>query len=115
MIGCCSAAACLDACRFGEESQQPTLPHVRQTRRWTHAPPIFRHSSQPAKSSGGSTLIWSRWVQVAMNPVWQAWQARPIPRLEPMARTAAQLLVECLEAEGVQHVFGIPGEETLDL
>src|SRR3954466_16366868 len=32
-----------------------------------------------------------------------------------MPRTAAQLLVECLEAEGVEHVFGIPGEETLDL
>ena len=32
-----------------------------------------------------------------------------------MARTAAQLLVECLEAEGVEHVFGIPGEETLEL
>jgi acetolactate synthase I/II/III large subunit len=32
-----------------------------------------------------------------------------------MPRTAAQLLVECLEAEGVKHVFGIPGEETLDL
>lgn len=28
---------------------------------------------------------------------------------------AAQLLVRCLEAEGAQHVFGIPGEETLDL
>ncbi len=25
------------------------------------------------------------------------------------------MFVECLEAEGVQHVFGIPGEETLDL
>ena len=23
--------------------------------------------------------------------------------------------MECLEAEGVKHVFGIPGEETLDL
>src|SRR4029450_10997245 len=23
--------------------------------------------------------------------------------------------VQCLEAEGVRHVFGIPGEETLDL
>src|SRR5436189_395064 len=32
-----------------------------------------------------------------------------------MARTAANLLVECLESEGVEHVFGIPGEETLDL
>jgi acetolactate synthase-1/2/3 large subunit len=28
---------------------------------------------------------------------------------------AAQVFVECLEAEGVKHVFGIPGEETLDL
>ena len=32
-----------------------------------------------------------------------------------MAPTAAELLVECLAAEGVTHVFGIPGEETLDL
>jgi acetolactate synthase I/II/III large subunit len=30
-------------------------------------------------------------------------------------KTAAQLFVECLEGEGVKHVFGIPGEETLDL
>ena len=29
--------------------------------------------------------------------------------------TVAQLLVECLAAEGVERVFGIPGEETLDL
>ena len=29
-------------------------------------------------------------------------------------RTAADVFVECLEAEGVGHVFGIPGEETLD-
>ncbi|HEX5956315.1 MAG TPA: acetolactate synthase large subunit [Solirubrobacterales bacterium] len=32
-----------------------------------------------------------------------------------MSPTAAELLVRCLEAEGVQYVFGIPGEETLDL
>ena len=30
-------------------------------------------------------------------------------------REASDLFVECLEAEGVKHVFGIPGEETLDL
>jgi len=30
-------------------------------------------------------------------------------------RRASDLLVQCLEAEGVRHVFGIPGEETLDL
>src|SRR5919206_1610917 len=29
--------------------------------------------------------------------------------------TAAELFVRCLENEGVEHVFGIPGEETLDL
>jgi acetolactate synthase-1/2/3 large subunit len=29
--------------------------------------------------------------------------------------TAAELLVRCLESEGVEYVFGIPGEETLDL
>ncbi len=30
-------------------------------------------------------------------------------------RKASKVFVECLEAEGVKHVFGIPGEETLDL
>ncbi len=30
-------------------------------------------------------------------------------------RSASDLLVECLRAEGVDRVFGIPGEETLDL
>ena len=32
-----------------------------------------------------------------------------------MAITAAELLVRCLESEGVRYVFGIPGEETVDL
>ncbi|MEA2331365.1 MAG: acetolactate synthase large subunit [Thermoleophilaceae bacterium] len=31
------------------------------------------------------------------------------------ARKASDVFVDCLEAEGVKHVFGIPGEETLDL
>ncbi|MGZ4165420.1 MAG: acetolactate synthase large subunit [Solirubrobacteraceae bacterium] len=30
-------------------------------------------------------------------------------------RKASDVFVECLEAEGVKYVFGIPGEETLDL
>jgi acetolactate synthase-1/2/3 large subunit len=30
-------------------------------------------------------------------------------------RKASDVFVECLELEGVKHVFGIPGEETLDL
>src|SRR3984893_18459485 len=31
------------------------------------------------------------------------------------ARRASDVFVECLESEGVEYVFGIPGEETLDL
>lgn len=31
------------------------------------------------------------------------------------ARRASDVFVQCLEAEGVRYVFGIPGEETLDL
>ncbi len=29
------------------------------------------------------------------------------------AQNVAQLLVECLRAEGVRYVFGIPGEENI--
>ena len=32
-----------------------------------------------------------------------------------MSGTASDLLVSCLESEGVRWVFGVPGEETLDL
>ncbi|MDF1527446.1 MAG: thiamine pyrophosphate-binding protein, partial [bacterium] len=28
---------------------------------------------------------------------------------------ASDLFVKCLEAEGVEYIFGIPGEENLDL
>ncbi len=30
-------------------------------------------------------------------------------------KTTAQVLVDCLKAEGVEYIFGIPGEENLDL
>ena len=30
-------------------------------------------------------------------------------------RRGADLLVSCLENEGVEYIFGVPGEETLDL
>jgi acetolactate synthase-1/2/3 large subunit len=33
----------------------------------------------------------------------------------PAVQTAAELLVRCLENEGVEWVYGIPGEETLDV
>ena len=28
---------------------------------------------------------------------------------------AAEILIRCLENEGVQYIFGIPGEETLEI
>ena len=31
------------------------------------------------------------------------------------ARTSSDLLVECLEAEGCEYVFSVPGEETMDV
>ena len=33
----------------------------------------------------------------------------------PTRRTAADLLVDCLEAEGCEFVFSVPGEETMDI
>ncbi|WP_443771095.1 thiamine pyrophosphate-binding protein [Anaerostipes sp.] len=30
-------------------------------------------------------------------------------------KTTSQLLVECLETEGVEYIFGIPGEENPEL
>lgn len=30
-------------------------------------------------------------------------------------KSTAEVLVECLKEEGVDTIFGIPGEETLDL
>src|SRR6185295_10916742 len=48
MIGCWVLWKCLVAWWFGELSQQPTWPHVRQSRRCTHIEPVFRHSSQPS-------------------------------------------------------------------
>ena len=34
---------------------------------------------------------------------------------KPHPQTAAELLVRCLENEGVEYVFGIPGEENIDI
>jgi|ERR1039458_1562096 hypothetical protein len=45
------------------------------------------------------------------------WQPSPTTPNRPTAppERAADLLVRCLEAEGVRWIFGIPGEETLDV
>jgi acetolactate synthase-1/2/3 large subunit len=37
------------------------------------------------------------------------------PGLEDTAVNGADLFVRCLENEGVEYVFGIPGEENLDV
>src|SRR5215207_6069356 len=62
MIGCVVAWKCFVACLFFEESQHPTWPQMRQSRRWTQVSPICRHSSQPWGVRGVTSRIWSRWV-----------------------------------------------------
>src|SRR5438552_16206197 len=49
MTGWPVAWKCFVACLFLEESQQPTCPHVRHSRRCTHFSPVARHSSQPSE------------------------------------------------------------------
>nr|CTQ89686.1 hypothetical protein [Kibdelosporangium sp. MJ126-NF4] len=48
ITGCPVSSACLLACFAGEESQQPTWPQPRQSRRCTQVPPAARQSSQPS-------------------------------------------------------------------
>src|SRR5450432_4021898 len=37
------------------------------------------------------------------------------PRSRRAPRSASDLLVQCLEAEGCEYVFSVPGEETMDV
>ncbi len=46
------AWACARAWRFGDESQQPTCPQVKQSRRCSQGEPVRRHSSQPCGVRG---------------------------------------------------------------
>src|ERR1700684_2306623 len=62
MIGCWVAWKCLVACLWGESSQQPTWPQVRQIRKCSHSLPIFRHSSQPS-ALGVTSWMPARWLQ----------------------------------------------------
>ena len=48
-------------------------------------------------------------------PATAAAPSTPDTQLARVPRTTAQVLVDCLKAEGVEVVFGIPGEENLDL
>ena len=45
----------------------------------------------------------------------RAAERRPATLAAVTHRTAAQLLVECLAAEGCEYVFSVPGEETMDV
>lgn len=40
---------------------------------------------------------------------------KPVLHAGRAARKASDLFVRCLEAEGVTHIFGVPGEENADL
>ncbi len=40
---------------------------------------------------------------------------KDIPRASMPNSNTAELLVRCLENEGVKYIFGVPGEEILDL
>src|SRR6266545_6362123 len=67
MIGWPLSRSCAVACLFGDESQQPILPHVMHMRRCTQPLPIFKHSSQPSIFSGSAvTSTRSRWLQMEL-------------------------------------------------
>lgn len=68
ITGCPVSAACPLACLAGEESQQPTCPQARQSRRCTQVPPSARQSSQPSwvcgSGSGPSSVMSSQTATV---------------------------------------------------
>src|SRR5258708_40277096 len=37
------------------------------------------------------------------------------PATQPRTQSTAELLVRCLENEGVEYIYGIPGEENIDV
>src|SRR5664279_3349206 len=63
MMGWAVAWKCLVACRFGESSQQPTWPQLRQILKCSHTLPLFRHSSQPS-ALGVTSRMPAIWLQL---------------------------------------------------
>src|SRR6478672_8578065 len=61
--GCLVRWKCLVACLFFDESQQPTWPHSRHRRRWTHVSPVLMQSSQTSVSVD-LDLICFKWLQL---------------------------------------------------
>jgi len=70
----------LVAWRLGESSQQPTWPHVRQSRRCTHQDPVLRHSSQPSALGVTSTMEWKCGQGSAIGAAYPSplWRQRPV-------------------------------------
>src|SRR5262245_66677099 len=62
---------CFVACLFLLESQQPTCPQLRHSRKCTHVSPVCKHSSQPC-ALGVTSRIWSMCVQIEfiVTPLW---------------------------------------------
>src|SRR6187397_1891740 len=82
----------------------------------TPAPRIVKLELVAAEAAGASArraivLIRASFFMGLETVATALWNNRQTMTL----RKASDLFVECLEAEGVKHVFGIPGEETLDL
>src|SRR6476619_1771634 len=42
-------------------------------------------------------------------------QSKTAPAAPAKGETSAKLMVRCLENEGVQFIFGVPGEENIDV
>src|SRR5215470_15771127 len=79
MIGCPVALKWAVACRFGEESQQPTWPHVRHRRSDTHSEPLFKQSSQPS-ALGVTSRISFKCLSVMSSPLPMLAQKHVMPR-----------------------------------
>src|SRR5437868_12136981 len=61
--GCLVRWKCLVACLFLDESQQPTCPHSKHSRRWTQLSPVLMQSSQTS-TSVDLNLICFKWLQL---------------------------------------------------
>ena len=62
----------------------------------------------------GSVARWGLHCLLRLDRI-ESNRGKVLMKEETKMRTTAQVLVDCLEAEGVDVIFGIPGEETLDL
>jgi RNA polymerase sigma-70 factor, ECF subfamily len=94
-MGCPLDRACLVACLFGDESQQPMWPQVMHSRRWTHHAPMRKQSSQPS-ADGVTSRIWSIWVHTTWGLIGQPYDASPLDK------------IDCVQGATLpaQHAFG---------